>query len=464
MALLVLAVGAPAMLLAMIVALVYALLGPRQAIQALAAMVVLKYLNSAVYSFPPLFGMLAWLVLLFVAIRALPMLRARSMFVLGPLWLFVLIAAGLAAFSSSNPTVSLMKLASFTVGTTGVIAAAMALQAKEAHFLRAWLPTVVLAVAAVSLLTVPFPAISQRVYSGSFQGIFNHPQSFGTFLAPLVTLLVVRFLLRRRDWHWPDSAALVFTGIILLSTGTRTAAIAVLVGVLGSMFLGVFHKRTGRKEALRGWLIATGIGAVALTVVLAHGGLRSAASDFIFKRDQDASLDEAFMASRGAGIESQWSNFLSQPLTGHGFGVFPGGYASSKIVTFMGLPISAPVEKGFLPTAVLEEVGVVGALLFLVLIGGLVRQAYLTGDQVWTAVLLTCLFVNLGEAVFFSVGGIGLIFWLWMGLAIRGTSPLPGERVYEDSVGSKRRNALIRAGKAVRTAGTSASALRRGGQ
>jgi hypothetical protein len=102
----------------------------------------------------------------------------------------------------------------------------------------------------------------------------------------------------------------------------------------------------------------------------------------------------------------------------------------------MGLPISAPVEKGFLPTAILEEVGIPGALGFLGLFLTLLYRVYRTGDQPWAAVLLTSIFVNLGEALFFSLGGLGLYFWIWIGLAIRGTAPLRKERVRRPLVGT----------------------------
>jgi len=46
---------------------------------------------------------------------------------------------------------------------------------------------------------------------------------------------------------------------------------------------------------------------------------------------------------------------------------------------------------------------------------------------------MTCVLVNIGEAVIFSMGGLGLMFWLWLGLAMRGTHPLPTERTRPDS-------------------------------
>lgn len=417
----VLALGSPVVLIALVAAGIHALRGPRPALQALAVMVTVKYLNSSLYSFPPMTGVLAWLVLLVSAMRIVPKLNAGTLSVLGPLWAFVVIAGVLAPVNSGNPTVSLMKVASFGVGATAVVAAALVLRVGDAQRLRLWLPSLVLAVGLVSLLTIPFPAISQRVYLGSFQGILSHPQSFGTFLAPLVTLLASRLLLHRRQFSKLDGLALSVAGLLLLASATRTAALAVILGVTGAMFLGVLRNRTARREAMRAWMLGIGLAALALIAVLASSGLRGAVFEFVFKRDTTASLDEAFMSSRGVGIESQWRNFLEQPLIGHGFGIFPGGGFPTRVVTFMGLPISAPVEKGFLPTAVLEEVGVVGGAAFLVLVVAMVRRAMRTGDQPWTAVLLTCLFINLGEAVFFSVGGIGLVFWIWMGVAMRGT-------------------------------------------
>ena len=135
-------------------------------------------------------------------------------------------------------------------------------------------------------------------------------------------------------------------------------------------------------------------------------------------KGEEKPIGEAFYASRGKRIEEQWRNFTEQPITGHGFGIYSSGDVPSGVKTFLGIPISAPTEKGFIPTAVLEETGIIGSIFFLYFLFSLIRLALKGTDIRWIAMFFGCLFVNVGEAVFFSVGGIGLHIWLLMGLAI----------------------------------------------
>ncbi len=99
-------------------------------------------------------------------------------------------------------------------------------------------------------------------------------------------------------------------------------------------------------------------------------------------------------------------------------GIYPSGDVPSGVKTFLGIPISASTEKGFIPTAVLEETGLIGTVFWLYFIFSLIRLALKSNDIRWIAMFFGCLFVNVGEAVFFSVGGIGLHLWLLIGLAI----------------------------------------------
>jgi hypothetical protein len=167
-------------------------------------------------------------------------------------------------------------------------------------------------------------------------------------MAPLVTLLAGRLLFRFKSFGWVAGVTLALTTVVLFTSNTRTAALAVVLGLLSAMFLGILRERAGRKEAIKSWGVAIVIGILMLAMVLSISGLRDATVEFIFKRGDGDTVEEAFMASRGDGVELQWLRFLEKPLTGHGFGIYPGGQMSSKPATFMGLPISAPVEKGFL--------------------------------------------------------------------------------------------------------------------
>jgi hypothetical protein len=426
----VLALGWPLVLVAVLLAFVHIRLGAKAVIQSLAIVVIIKFLNDAIYGFPPMFGLLGWALLLAAAALMAGRFSRQAMPVLLPLWFFVLVVAALTPFASANPTVTWFKLASFLLGATTIIVASYALTADSVRSLRAWLPSVALAVALVSVPTFPFPGISYRTAPNLFQGVLNHSQALGAFLAPLMTLLGARWLFQRRGFAKIDGAFLLLIAILLLATNARTAAIAVMLGIAGSLLLGLVRSRRSRVESVHGLVVATVVAVVGLVATLANQQVRNEVLGFVFKYHDEtvaqASFEDAFMASRGAGMAGQWRNFMEHPLVGTGFGVYPKGTDVEAAVTVLGVPISSPVEKGFLPTALLEEVGIPGALAFVMLVGALIRQAYRAGDSVWLAVLLTCLFVNLGEAVFFSMGGLGLLFWVWIGLAVRDLAPRPG--------------------------------------
>ncbi|MCC7460961.1 MAG: hypothetical protein IT480_00725, partial [Gammaproteobacteria bacterium] len=155
-----------------------------------------------------------------------------------------------------------------------------------------------------------------------------------------------------------------------------------------------------------------------LIVQLATGRVTSGISHFVLKGRQ-GSVSEAFEASRGEKVSSQIHNFMISPWIGHGFGVFAEGDPTPGVRTFMGIPVSAPVEKGVLPTAVLEETGIIGFLCFAVLVYALVAPAWRRAPPTVVAMLIACLFVNLGEAILLSPGGMGLHIWLLIGWCVR---------------------------------------------
>jgi hypothetical protein len=104
-----------------------------------------------------------------------------------------------------------------------------------------------------------------------------------------------------------------------------------------------------------------------------------------------------------------WKGFSKHPIFGNGFGL-PGSTQRLKVAydSSTGLPTGAPVEKGVLPLAVLEDVGIVGFIsVGLWVWGGIRRSA--AGGLTPLTVALTCLLTNMGEATLFSPGGMGLL-------------------------------------------------------
>ena len=71
-----------------------------------------------------------------------------------------------------------------------------------------------------------------------------------------------------------------------------------------------------------------------------------------------------------------------------------------------------------MPVAFLEEVGIFGLLFFSPFLIVLVKSALSVNDVGLIAMFFACLFVNIGEAVFFSPGQLGGYLWLLIGLSI----------------------------------------------
>jgi len=74
----------------------------------------------------------------------------------------------------------------------------------------------------------------------------------------------------------------------------------------------------------------------------------------------------------------------------------------------LNLPVSVSVEKGVLPLAILEEVGVIGFLV-IVLWGRATVWKTLKGGGAAVGLLATIILLNFGESTFFSVGGFGML-------------------------------------------------------
>jgi hypothetical protein len=167
---------------------------------------------------------------------------------------------------------------------------------------------------------------------------------------------------------------------------------------------------------------------IVLFSTIATDRFAEAVSAFVFKRSGAENVTDAFYRTRGVGIESHWANFLAHPWTGTGFGVYADGHFPSGVVRFWGLPISASVEKGFLPSAVLEETGILGGLAFTLMILQLCRHAWRNNDLRPITVFVACLAVNVGESLLLAPGGVGVHIWCWIALSIA-VSRLPGSRI-----------------------------------
>lgn len=413
---------------AMVACLGIAFIGPGRALQALTIATLICYANPAIVKYGPANGLLLRLVLIAVVLRMVPTIRASDLRLLWPVWLFTLIVTLTSVATSPAVPISVMKAVTFALAATAVLMAYNRLTPTQLSQLQAWFLTLGITVIGLSALTLLKPGLGAGG-NGGLQGILNQPQALGIFIAPFAAWSIAGVLLMRRKASRLEVWLAIGTLVLIVLSRARTAGFATAFGVGVVMFGRMLSRRTAQQASIvRAVLIVSFVAAAVLLAAATTGKVSQILTEYAFKGTERESrnLGDAFYASRGGGVTEQWHNFLQQPLLGNGFGVYPDGKFPSGVVEVWGIPISAPIEKGFLPTAILEEGGILGAASLALLILWLSLRAWRNSDLRWRAMYVACLGINIGECVFLSPGGIGMFDWLLLGLALNAyrTQPL----------------------------------------
>ena len=399
---------------------VWALIGPGHAVRALAVSAIVAFANPALVQSAPQAGILFRLTMLCAVIGVLPRIKAKDLEAIWPIWAFSLVAALTSAVVSPALEVSMMKVVTFAVAASTGIVAFRHMRAPLLAKTEAWFITFGIVVIGLSGAALLKPKAAFLLNGVGLQGLFAHPQWLGTFTAPFAAWFLASLLLTRGRPTITHSVVTIGVWAVMFLTQARTAAIAATLGVIVAIATRMLasRQRSQATFAKIAALLILGL-ATLVTAELATGKISKAVVAFAIKRGHTESIGRAFYESRGGGALRQWQNFVHKPLTGNGFGVYADGRFPHGVTEWEGIPISAPVEKGFVPTAVLEETGFFGALLFAVMMIVIGKRVWRNRDLRWIALFVACLGVNLGEAVILSPGGVnGAILWLLIGLAV----------------------------------------------
>ena len=383
----------------------------RCALQAVTISVLVVFANPALVGDQPLVPLLKW-ALLFVSLGSIladwkyqPGIRARWS---ASFALFAVVALFLALAVSGNRSLSLLKLGTFIVGAAVALLGVRDRRYPPDYWLN-WFTTVYMVVLVLSAPLQFLPA--GRYLNGSnFQGILLQPQSYGVYVAPLTAYVTVALLVEPRK-TWFLVAILPWAWYSLFASGCRTAVLAVGLSVVATVASMVVFPRNARSSSQRGTTILTicFVGLLTLAVLATSAGsLAGAIDQFIKKR-----ANEEPGSSRRAQVESLLSTIDENFITGVGFGLSPVGVEqATQREELTGLPIGAYTEQGFLPLAVLAQVGVIGAVPLVLFIATLAFPVAKHGAPALVALFWTTLFVNFGEMIFFATGGLGMYMWL----------------------------------------------------
>src|SRR5208283_377866 len=344
----------------------YAMLGPKQAIKALSLNYIILFLNPTIQVLPAETSALRWVILFLAGLRVFLAIPSNSSRFLMPLLLFFAMVTALSLLNSPNFAISFLKIIVFTYCSATVLIAFNALKGPDLAELRRWFLTISGAVIFLSLPTLAIPKMGFLLNGKGFQGIFNHPQLLGVFLAPTAAYLGARLLLRschESPYVWGFWGLAM---VLMVLTQARTALLAFFLSLAAAMAAGLFSSRRDLLQlAPYRALIALMIAATVLTAgIFSSPAISKTIAGFWLKRDQKT-VEESFYRSRGAGISFFWNRFLQNPLIGQGFGIIKGHGIDKNQVTFLGIPVSASTEFGFLPAAFMEQVGLLGLACFI---------------------------------------------------------------------------------------------------
>jgi hypothetical protein len=403
----------------------YALFGRAQAIQALALGWLITMVNPGLAPDASLSAAGRYLVVLAAAGSVL----ARSGFLSRPkLKPFTVLTLGLGGFIlvhsilvSPFHDVSLLKAFSWMLVVMTLVAAWSGLNPVERYRLSEQVFWGLVLVLAVSLPLLATP-VGYLTNGRGFQGILNQPQAFGPTMALLGAWAAGRFLGEKRPpWSLIGLAMLCLVLVVL--SEARTAGVAMVLGIgIGATVIPLLaNRRPGavlpglrsKRFQITGVLVLMG-------VVAAGPTLNDVVADFISKSGQAdvGGLFEAYERSRGFMIEGMTENIRQDPWVGIGFGIASEPF-SMRITRdpVFGLPVSAAVEKGVMPLAVLEEIGIPGFILVGLWIWVVLRRSARGGLAPLT-VVITVLLINMGESVLFSPGGLGMLQLILIAWAI----------------------------------------------
>lgn len=332
---------------------------------------------------------------------------------------FIAVSGCLSVLTGYFVGIALLKLLNFALATSAMFAGVLVLRQRQKD-LAEWYVT--LAVVTVVLgfgsivLGVGRNMRGEGIFVSTFNGPFYHSNCLGPFAAMMVIYLacVVIFGKYRNRWVCLVLAACLIYFMVL--TQSRTSFGALFIGLLATIGLTFIMARRGyvrlrmniSRFILVGGLGTAAIGGVLVDMATGNTVTKSIAA-FANKGggSEEFDIDQALSSRRGV-VQVSWNNFLQSPLIGIGFEVSTSEYFQRNASLF-----SAPIEKGFLPVAVLEETGLIGTFFFVVFLlaylGHLAKRLNIPG----IAMFLTFLAVNCGESMFFAVGGHGGFGWLW---------------------------------------------------
>lgn len=325
--------------------------------------------------------------------------------------------------------VSFLKLGVFIYGTLAIMVGTD-MGRTSGSDLTVWFCSIVLFFIAGNLLAyglgVGYTFRGRLLEAGGtlgFAGMTNHPQTQGPLSAISAVYAFCVYLYTPYRLRWLMALAVPALLVLCYMSAARTGLFAVSLAmgiILGVTFIlsgGAKRIRLNIAPAQLFLFVAFGLVGIFILEVVTGGVITGKFSDFALKAIRSEggyglSFATVFESRMGL-IDQSLYGFKQSPMTGIGFGTMLDATWAANATLF-----TAPTEKGFLPTAILEETGVFGAGCFVIFLFLFFKKYWSARNVVAVGVMVCFLLLNLGEMMFFALGGMGLYCWSILGAAI----------------------------------------------
>lgn len=299
----------------------------------------------------------------------------------------------------------------------------------------------------ISFILHFIPSIGYSWDKKGLNGIFYHPQIFGAVVA-LFSSIVFIILLQQKYLSLKTLFLLILFILCFILTflsASRTAYFSLLLSIFTFMIYSIFLKKIfffRIYNIFNNKTLKISIITIILVLIILSYLHHEEFLIFIKKGYDVNSLADLYFTTRSVAIDPVIEIVKSKWLTGIGYGL------TSKFdpiildlnnfddVLFFLIEYRPQAEKGVIFLLVLEELGIIGLLIFVIWLISLI-STILLGNNIELIIIFIILFTNLGEAVLFAPGGLGLLFIIlifWAGTRSnqKSTKKEPYEKFYEN--------------------------------
>lgn len=313
---------------------------------------------------------------------------------------FLLLIAGLSLyivaigfFNSGYPVTSAFKVFSWAFVFSAVVVGVLSCDKVDWTAHMCWYLNLIFLLSPLSWAL----GIAYLRNGRGYQGLLNHPNMMGVIASICFTLNLYLMQERRESGRTVFLLIAAVQGILSLS---RTGVISM---VLSFIVFTLFVMKRGWKKTLT--IILSFMGIAALIIF----GFGDSVLDFIYKGRSVGEL----LYSREGQIARYMEKFTAHPAFGSGFMVPQNSAGRSFELSF-----ELSIEPGNLIIALLGDLGIVGALLFFVPYGALLKHM----DKRKLSLFLLPFIVSMGEMIFFSTNNIAILYYVIFAVCL-----LPGK-------------------------------------